>query len=76
MTVARCSWCGKPAISTVTAKGLERPLYDCDSDECWERSYRAVRDKVPRTWKLIGRPTGRKAAPQPGPDLFDHLPER
>jgi hypothetical protein len=71
----RCSWCGATATGSVTAKGLDAPLYDCGSLECWERSYKTVRGMVPRTWKLISRPTGRKRAPQAGPDLFDLLPD-
>lgn len=75
MSVARCSWCGNVAYGVVTAQGLAAPLYDCESDACWERSYKQVRRMAPRTWKLIGK-SRRKQAPQPGPDLFDHLPGR
>jgi hypothetical protein len=75
MSVAgRCTWCGKPAYGTVTARGLPAPLYDCESGDCWERSYQTVKGIVPRTWKLVdGR--GRRKRPQPGPDLFDQLRE-
>jgi hypothetical protein len=73
MSAVRCQWCGAIATGTVTAQGLARPIYDCGSEPCWEQSYKAVRNRVPRTWKLI-QTKGRKARPQTGPDLFDLLP--
>lgn len=75
MSAARCRWCGTTATGLVRAQGLTAPIYDCGSNRCWEESYKIVRGMVPRKWELIGRPTGRKRAPQPGPDLFDQLPE-
>lgn len=74
MSVARCRWCGHQADGMVTARGLASPIYDCGSDACWNRSYDVVRDMMPRTWKLIAM-SGRKRAPQAGPDLFDQLGE-
>lgn len=74
MKTFRCQWCGEPADGYVKAAGLAAPIYDCGSKSCWERSYQQVKNRVPRSWKLIGQAKG-KRAPQPGPDLFDLLPD-
>ncbi len=73
MTIFLCQWCGRPADGLVKAAGLDAPIYDCGSPPCWEQSYQRVKRLVPRTWKLIDQ-AKRSKAPQPGPDLFDFLP--
>jgi hypothetical protein len=56
MRTVLCRWCGALATGTVTARGLDGPVPHCDG--CWERTWKLVRDKEPRTWKLIEQPEG------------------
>lgn len=71
-----CRWCGQAATGTVSAEGLTQPIPHCDT--CWDRTYREVRGRIPRTWKLIepDRTMQRRKRPQDGPDLLDLLPDR
>jgi hypothetical protein len=77
MTSARCRWCGKPATDQCRAGGGSQPpvvIEFCGPDgKCWETTYQHVRRYPERTWTAIGRP---KRRGQPGPDLFDHLPDK
>jgi hypothetical protein len=80
MTGHRCQWCGEPAESRCRATtGPDTPdviVYYCRPDtRCWARTYRAVRDLVPRTWEPASGPPPRRPRRPAGPTLFDFLPK-
>jgi hypothetical protein len=61
-----CRWCKKPATTTVTtgARAADKTVIGC-CDQCWARTYDAVKTVVPRSWNMLVQ----------AQDLLDFLPQ-